>query len=181
MSRYNIKAAYELTPRGNTRDDFYQLLRNIAPTSEVTDGATLTVANDQLACDLSVPRWQKFEVLATDFTAGGTTEDVALFTLPAGGVIHAVRLKHSVAFAGGSIAGYTLSVGVAGDLDKFAVAFDVFQPVAGTTDSLQELVSGETHAVGGIVVRVAAVSSGADLVAGNIGTCNIWVLYSVTD
>ena len=34
---------------------------------------------------------------------------------------------------------------------------------------------------GGTVVRVAAVSSGADLVAGNIGTCNIWVLYSVTD
>jgi len=32
---------------------------------------------------------------------------------------------------------------------KFAAAYDVFQAVSDTTDSLQELVSGESHAVGG--------------------------------
>jgi hypothetical protein len=123
------------------------------------------------------PRWRKYTVAATAFTAAATSEDIELFSLAAGDVIHGVKTKHSVAFSGGSSSAVTLSVGIAGDLAKYSTAFDVFQAVANDTFQISEVIASENHA-SSTSVRVAAVSVGDNLVNVSTGSVDIWVLVS---
>jgi hypothetical protein len=52
--------------------------------------------------------------------------------LPAGGLIHGVKIKTSTNFDGGSINGYTLSVGISGSNNLLSSSFDVRQTVGAT-------------------------------------------------
>ena len=52
------------------------------------------------------------------------------FTIPAGSFIAYLRLKHSVAFSGGTLSGMTASLGKLGALTQFSTAFNIFQAAA---------------------------------------------------
>ena len=118
-----------------------------------------TITSAQL---LSVPYWTKYTVLYSDLATAGTSNDITLLTLASKQVVHGVVIKHSVAFSGGSLTTYTLSVGITGTLAKYIAAFDVFQAVAATTFGASGAAIPGTmpESIGGTVaVKVAAVGS----------------------
>ena len=138
-------------------------------------GGTITSVNGNAGpvIVLELAEWQDFTVNSSDFTAVANSEDILIATLAAGSVVHAVQIKHSVAFTGGGIASYTLSVGITGNLDRYASPFDVFPaPAAG---NLQDtgLKEGNTTAV-----RVEAVSVGDTLNNAGAGTAIVRLLVS---
>lgn len=127
----------------------------------------------------SIPQWIKVgnAISHTAFQTGATTNNITLFTLLAGGIIHAVKIKHSTAFAGGVISAYTLSVGIAGTLAKYATAFDVFQVVSATAYQLSNSFGGESHTAT-TAIKIAATSTGANLSASTAGVVDVWALLS---
>lgn len=124
-------------------------------------------------------RWQKVGdgLLYTAFQTAATTKSNALFTLNAAGIIHAVKVKHSTAFAGGAIATCTISVGKSGENDRYASAFDVMSAVSATNYFIDERTVGESHTAT-TAVTVTAVSTGANLSALTAGEVDIWALIS---
>jgi hypothetical protein len=152
-----------------------------APTLGAASGiATLNASTEvvELPADLAVPRWLKFTHAATDFTAASATEDIEVYSLPAGGIIQGVKIKHSTAFSGGTAASLTLSVGISGTLAKYASAFDVFQAAAATTFQLSNSIGSEDH--GSVTsIRLAAVVTGDTLDNVGTGDVDVWILVSV--
>lgn len=122
-------------------------------------------------------RWRTFTLRPADLTDTGTTRNIELFTLAEGEIIEKIRIKHSEAFLGGAITNYTVSVGVPGDLTKYASAFDVFQPVLPRSQQL-------SHILGGLEdnlrasIRAAATSRGGNLDAATQGVVTIEIYTS---
>jgi len=147
-----------------------------APSGIATlDASSLVVQNP---ASLAVPRWIQTSAQATAFTATpGTTEDIEIFSLPAGGIIHGVKIKHPIAFSGGGASSFTVSVGIVGNLTKYASAFDVFQTVADDTFQLSQSFGSEDH--GSVTsIRAAAISDVA-LLGVTVGGAEVWLLVSV--
>lgn len=109
--------------------DVAAMIETANPTAALV-GQGLKVQASKIMAGDGVPNWRKYTVTHGDLATAGTTVNIELFKLPEGAVIHAVRVKHSEAFGGGSLASYVISIGVAGDLAKYISAFDVFQAVA---------------------------------------------------
>ena len=113
----------------------------------------------------------------TAFTAAATSESIMLFTLEAGGVIHAVKIKHSTAFTGGTLTAFTVEVGISGSTTKYASAFDVFQAITATTFQITEVVDSEDHGAG-TTIQITARSVGDNVVSATAGSVDVWVLVS---
>jgi hypothetical protein len=123
------------------------------------------------------PLWDKYTLSYADLAAAALQNDVALFGLPARGMIKDVVIKHSAAFGGGSIASYTLSVGIAGNFTKYAPAFDVFQAPGNTVFQLSTVQGLENF--GAVTpIRAQAIATGANLNAATQGSVDIWVLWT---
>jgi len=126
----------------------------------------------------NLPVWRKVTKTYANFSAAAASSTITLFTLPALGVIHQVVIKHSTAFTGGALTGYTVSVGTAEKNNKYASAFDVFQTVDNA--ALQSAVGGFVENSGsGVLITATATATGAQLNAATQGSVDIWVLCSV--
>lgn len=123
------------------------------------------------------PVWVKYTKTYSDLSTAGATNDIELFSLAAKEVIHNVIIKHSTAFSGGLIATYTLSVGIIGNLVKYAAAFNVFQAVSATTMQTSVLAGMESSS-GATSIRLSAVSTVGLLNAATAGVVDVWVLKS---
>ena len=123
------------------------------------------------------PQWIKVTKSYTDFATAGLTNDIEIYSLPAGAMIHRVIIKHTTAFAGGTISAYTLSVGVASNLVKYATAFNVFQAVDGTTLQLSNNLDIENWDAA-TSIRGAAISVTGLLDAATTGTVEFHLLVS---
>jgi len=78
------------------------------------------------------PEFYSFQIGYTDLagTSGSGAKTWNLITLPQGTFIQYIRIKHSVAFSGGSISAMTVSVGKStGVVDFFVKTFDIYQTV----------------------------------------------------
>jgi len=138
------------------------------------NGSSLVV---QDPANQALPKWTKYTVAATAFTAAAATEDVALFSLPARGSIHQVVLKHTTAFSGGTLSAMTISVGIVGTLTKYSAAFDVFQATGDTAFSFNDIPGVEDF--GSVTsIRAAATATGDTLDNVGTGAVDIWVLTS---
>ena len=166
-----------LPATGCTEQDHYDLIETIIPTAAVVDPGTMEILAGKFYCNLLVPRWKKFTVTHTDLQTAGLTNDIELFTLPGGGIIERIMMKHSEAFAGAGISDYDISVGIAGNLTKYAAAFDVDQAIGDTVFALVANAGCETFNSGGASIRVSAVSVGANLDQTTAGSLDIWVKY----
>lgn len=145
-------------------------------------GSTLAVrladdSDDAKLTALNVPCWTKYTFTFSDFSTAATTNSITLFSLRAGGVIHAVKIKHSTAFSGGAIASYTVEAGIAGNTTKYAPAFDVFQATGATTYAITNDGFGESHTAS-TTIQITATSTGANLDAATAGSVDVWVLAS---
>ena len=149
---------------------------NLPPAQNANSPITLD-ASGQPRATLVTPIWRKYTVTYSQLAAAATTNNITLFSLPAGGVIHAVKTKHSASFTGGSISAYTLSVGITGTLAKYSAAFDVFQAASATAMQLATTVGTESHTAA-TAIKIAAASTGANLSAATAGSVDVWVLVS---
>lgn len=122
-------------------------------------------------------QWTKYTKTYSDFSASATSSEISLATLSAAAVIHGVVIKHSAAFAGGSISSYEISVGPSGDATKYVDSFDVDQTVASSAFLNTSLLEIEDFAATSILAA-QAVSVGDDLDQATSGSVDIWVLSS---
>jgi hypothetical protein len=120
-------------------------------------------------------QFRRFTVTHADLTASATTQNVTLFTLPKGSVVCGVRIKHSTAFAGGTLSAMTVSVGTSGDTTAYAGAFDVFQTVADTTFQVTDQFNAASYAAHSIVAAFTA--TGDNVVNATAGVVDIDIYY----
>jgi len=134
-----------------------------------------------------VPKWVKVTKTYADFSTASTTNTVTVYTLPAGGVVLAVKVKHSASFTGGAITAYSLnSIGVTGATSKyFAAPFSIFQATGATVGKYCTTSSGPAGlqdidsqtATTNVIASVS--STGANLSAATAGSVDVWLLVSV--
>lgn len=158
------------------------VVQNPASASATPGNGVIPIAdsNGRLA-DAFTPfagmRWKKFTVGFAALAAAALTNDIEVYSLAAGEVIHGVKIKHSAAFSGGTLASYTVSVGIVGNLVKYASAFDVFQATSNTTFQLSNSFGSENHGAA-TSIRLAAVSTGDNLNQASAGSVDVWILVS---
>jgi len=126
----------------------------------------------------NVPGWiTPITVQHTAFQTAGLTQDISLYTLPAGGLIHGVKLKQSVAFAGTGITSYSLSIGFVGALDDLLIDYPVDAAPADDLFAIAATFDSRNHAAT-VDVRIRATAVGANLDQSTAGTAQIWLLVS---
>ena len=122
--------------------------------------------------------WRKFTKTYTNLSAAATTNDIEILSLAAKQVIEAVVIKHSAAFTGGAIIAYTVSVGITGNLTKYAGAFDVFQAPGNTVFQISSVVGMENYGAA-TSIRLAATSTVGLLNAATAGSVDVWIKTSL--
>ncbi len=128
----NFDTTTTLPNTGCTQEDIYNLLRTMVPVAGLVNAEGLQVLADKLHLALGVPRWVKYTKTFSQLAAAATVNEVELFQLPDGGLIHGIKLKASTAFTGGAISAYTAEIGITGNTDKYIVPFNILAAVSGT-------------------------------------------------
>lgn len=123
------------------------------------------------------PRWVKVTKSYTDFSTGGLTNDISIYTLPIKGYIHDIKIVPTTAFSGGLIATYTISVGISGALTKYAIATNVFTGNT-TLNTIHTPLVGLESTSGTTDIRAQAVSTVGNLSAATAGSVDIYLLVS---
>jgi len=158
----------------------------------LTDAATdtltinITSAGDPPAY---VPRWVKVTKTFTDFSTAATTNEIVLYTLPAGAMLHAAAVKHTASFTGGGVYAYSVSAGlpggVPGDDTNALTTFDVFQaPGGGTfhyvdgTDSIPPFPLFMSSFGSTFDLKAYAACAGGDLDDATTGSVDFYLLIS---
>jgi len=138
-------------------------------------GGSSTLADGWHA--MTLPRWVKVTKTFTDLSFAGLTNDIEVYSLAAGGVIHNVKVKHSASFTGGTIATYDVSIGITGNFTKYSALFDVFQAPGNTVQQFSTNAGTEDHGAA-TSIRIQATSSGDDLDQATTGSVDVWLLVS---
>jgi hypothetical protein len=113
----------------------------------------------------------------SDFAIAGVTNDISIFTLPANWYIHDVKIIPTTAFSGGLIATYTLSVGIAGNLAKYALASNVFTG-NNTLNLIHTPLPGLESTSGDTDIRAQAISTVGNLNAAVAGAVDFYIFLS---
>jgi hypothetical protein len=129
----------------------------------------------------TAPVWLKVTKTFTDFSTAGTTNTINILNaLPAGSVVHAVKVWNTTTFSGGGIATYQLSVGVSANHSKYLPTKSLFtQPTTpfiafNTTADQTESQTATAQ------LTATATTTGANLNAATQGSVDIYVLVSVS-
>lgn len=120
-------------------------------------------------------RWIKITKAYTDFSLAGLTREIEVYVLPAKGIIHSVEVFPTTVFSGGTIAGYTVSVGISGNAVKYAIATNVF---TGATLSAINVLPGIESMSGTTSIKATATSTVGNLDAATQGSVDIYILTS---
>jgi len=153
----------------------------ITVTGTPSSGQVLT-ATSTTAADWQTPSgggaslsWTSYTLPYTSFTTGAPS--ASIFTLAAQEMVHAVVIKHSTAFTGGGLTGYTISVGPIYSVNKYASAFNVFQTVGSQAAQTSQCLFIEDFSSAN-VIYATAVATGAAVSAATAGSVTIWILTS---
>jgi hypothetical protein len=174
------------TPVLTTKGDLLTFSTALARLAVGTDGYLLTAdstASEGISWQAPSAgglNWTKYTKTYSDLSTGATTNDIALCSLTAKGVILGIIVKHSTAFVGGAISAYAISIGIVGDLTKYAGVMDVFQAVADTTFWTIPAFGAEDFG-SATSIRLAATSTGANLDAATAGSVDVYILWSTVE
>lgn len=143
--------------------------------------------NPTISASTAQSGWVKVSTPYSSFSAASTTNDIEVYSLPAGGWIQAAVFKHSTAFAGTGIATLTLDLGITGSLTRYAFSYNGMAAVSGTT-FYGPTGSGGTGTITNVPdirtfsaatsVRVKATSAGANLDQLTAGVIDVYLLVS---
>lgn len=126
---------------------------------------------------VDVPGWFRFSVTHLDFQAAALVQDISLTSLAAGGFVHGVKLKQSIAFAGTGITSYSLALGFVGALDDLLIDYPVNVAPANDTFAIAATFDSRNHAAA-VDIRIRATAVGANLDQSTAGAADIWLLLS---
>lgn len=160
-----------------TRQHFYDLLESVNPTADLVNTDVLDVLSNKITAGARLPFWRKFPVAHSALQTGATANNIELFQLPAGGVLHGLKAKHSVAFAGTGITDYKIGVGVSGELGKFIADFDVDSAVSATNLRLAWAPMWDSLVPAALACADGAVSGSVTQANGVIGALSIGAGY----
>ena len=135
--------------------------------------AQLGTALGSYYAPITSPRWDKISVSAADLASEGGASTTSTLGLPAGSVIHAVKIKHSAAFAGGSLSALTVQVGNVGDPDKYAAPFNLMQAPGADVLAVNNTIGVDTN------VYATFTATGDTLDHLTNGAVDVWVLTSL--
>lgn len=125
----------------------------------------------------NIPSWVKVTKAYTDFATAGLTNDISIYTLQAGSFIHDVKIIPTTAFSGGIIASYTISVGISGSLNKYAIATNVFTSNL-TVNAIHTPLVGLESLSATTDIRAQAISTVGNLNAATAGVVSFYLLIS---
>lgn len=125
----------------------------------------------------AVPVCSKYTVAETALTDADTSQDIALFTLPARGKITGVTIKQSDNFTGGSISALTVSVGTTASPAAYSAAFDIFQAEGDTVMQDDGGHFSTTFVSHSVIAQFN--STGGNVSAATQGSVDIWACYAV--
>jgi hypothetical protein len=115
-------------------------------------------------------------VTFAQLAAAALVNDIEVYSLPARAVITGIMVKPSIAFGGGALTDYAVSVGLVGNLEFYmplysviAVGDQVFSQV--TIDDMQNYGAATS-------IRLAAYATGASLNAATAGSLDVWGVLS---
>lgn len=121
----------------------------------------------------STPAWlSPLNFTHTQLQAAATSNNIEAYSLPARGVLEGIIIKPRVAFGGGAIAAYTLSIGLVSDVAIYLPPFSVMS-IGATVISLADLMTIENYS-SVASIRLAAASVSANLDASTSGSVDIW-------
>lgn len=128
----------------------------------------------------AVPTWLRFTFTHTDLQAAALTNSFTIYSAPARVNLLGAILKHTAQFAGTGITGYSVSLGLSGDLQRYLTTFDVLTAPSNTKPSgYAEGYFGDQYQFGAATsVLLAAVSTGANLDQSTAGAGTLWLLVS---
>lgn len=164
-----------ITPTATTIDGVSNLILGIKQDVTLIFESGIWKISEQVG--MRTPFWVHINKTHTDFQAPATTNDIEIFILPTGWIMQGVVIKQSVQFAGGLIITYTLSVGIAGNLTKYASAFLVSTAPSNTNFQVSQNFFVENFGAG-TSVRSQAVSTGANLDQSTQGDVDFYLLIS---
>lgn len=121
----------------------------------------------------SGPTWTKYTVSTADLGDSNPTQAITLFTASAEEIIDNVIIKHSAQFTGPALNTCTVEVGVSGDTEKYAPAFDLTQAVAASARESTNVVDIEPSSVA--VQALVTADINVDLLTA--GSVDIWVQH----
>jgi hypothetical protein len=128
----------------------------------------------------NVPAWDTpIVVTHTQLQAAALTNSIVLTSLPAGTVLHGIKLKHSEVFDGPGITDYFLSIGWNGENPQgLLIEYDVENTAVGNTNfALSGMFESRNHAAA-VNLILSARSIGANLDQSTTGSAQIWLLVS---
>lgn len=123
------------------------------------------------------PTWSKIATIGfADLSAAALTNDIELYELQAKEFIHSVLIVPTVAFSGGAVASFTLSVGIGGNLTKYHTAQNAFTGFVVTAQENSNFLESLTTTTS---IRIAAVATGANLNALTAGSVDVYLSRSI--
>ena len=128
-----------------------------------------------MAYDPNVPKWVKITKTFSDFSTAALTNSITIYSLPAKAIIHSVQLNAPTLFSGGTIAAYTISIGINGTLTKYAAATNVF---TGATLQPPSAIVGVENMSSATNILATAISTVGNLNAATAGSVDIYLLIS---
>jgi hypothetical protein len=182
LTLLNVEDGADVTDEANVRTALTTATGNVSINNQdLVDIGKIGSAAESVALggtpDLGVfPKWYYIDMDHSDFTAAAQTEDLTLFVLALGGVIHLMNFRVTETCAGTLTA--TLSGGISGNITKYHTAytwkgavnqFKIEGPVADNCESY----SGSTN----ILVRGDA-GLGGHVKDWTPGTMRVYVLLS---
>lgn len=121
----------------------------------------------------------KYSFTHTQFQAAALANNIQAFSLQPKQVLHGMILRPTIQFAGAGITDYKISVGIALDLERYVLLFDVDTAPAASNDAeggpLFEMLS----FTGAVSIRIAALAAGANLNQSTAGAVDLYVYLSV--
>lgn len=147
--------------------------------SNFVSGASPVVSpSGKMVYNFTAPRWVKVTKTYSDFSTAGLTNDISIYTLPAKGYISDIKIVPSTAFSGGTIATYTISVGISGSLAKYAIATNTFTGNS-TLNAVHTPLIGMESVGSTTDIRAQAISTIGLLNAATAGSVDIYLLISI--
>ncbi len=125
--------------------------------------------------------WDKYSIAASALSAASGATDIELFSLDAFGMVEAVVIKHTTAFAGASISDYTIDVGTSADFTRYVDGFDVDQTVAASAFEAGAFNLDIQSFTSSTSIRIRAIATGDDLDGASAGEFDVWVKRSIME
>jgi len=121
---------------------------------------------------LATPQWVKITKTFADFSTAGATNEITIYTLGAKQAIDQCLIYPTTVFSGGTIASYTISVGISGTAAKYGIAANVF---TGASLSAINILAGVESMSGTTSIKATAISTVGLLNATTQGSVDIYL------